>query len=66
MQGLFEQRFRIERCERLSGTQMPLAIGKERKADIGYGAPQAHGAQHILQRPSRPRMHVHITRGDQR
>jgi hypothetical protein len=66
LQRLRQQVRRIQASQGQARTQMALAVGKQRMAGLRHGGIEAQGGEHVLQRPPRARMHVHVAGGHQR
>ena len=57
---------RIERGQPRARAQVPFAVRKQRMTALGERRVEADRGERVLQRPSRPRVHVHVASGDQR
>ncbi|MNK76855.1 hypothetical protein D3C87_964330 [compost metagenome] len=64
--GFGQQRRWVQRCQRLAGSDMPLAVGKQPPAGIGDGAVVADRGEGVLQGAAPAHVHVHIAAGHQR
>ena len=56
----------IDRRQRFARAQVPLPVGEQPPAGFGDGDVMADRGQRVLQRPSSPNVHVHVSRSHQR
>ena len=65
-QRLGQQFGRTQPRQPQARAQVALAVREQRVAGVEHRGLQAQRGQHILHRPPRPHMHVHVARGHQR